>query len=123
MISQIESQPAETVKKPTVVEKKNKWNPIGFTEVEDANKESNNEQIKQESELEKDKVSSYTVETIKPTEAKHSEPLADMKVEKVPVTDTEPKAKTGKKEKIVAFKKRKIDSAQQNLRERSNIDD
>ena len=91
--------------------------PFGFSEVETAQSEEVPHQIerfKQEPELENQTIAQKMSISETPLET-----ILNIKAEKVPVTEEDlNKPKSGKKEKVVVFKKRKTESAQQNLRER-----
>ena len=110
-----------------VEEKKSKWNPIGFAKVNNAEqaeeelKETTSQnaerdlKIKQESEI-KNEIISFEANINEVT-------LENVKNEKLPPIENETKSKSSKKEKVVVFKKRKIDNVQQNLRERVDLNE
>jgi hypothetical protein len=108
---------------PVVEEKKKKWVPFGFSEVESAPSVSSiepptqTEIFKQEPEIKNEAIS---VEINNSQKSCSTEPLVNVKVESVYGVEEEAvkPTKSSKKEKVVVFKKRKTESAQQNLRER-----
>jgi hypothetical protein len=109
---------------PVVEEKKKKWVPFGFSEVESAPSASSiepplpqTETLKQEPEIRSVAISEEITNSAKSCS---TEPLVNVKVENVYGVEEEAvkPTKSSKKEKVVVFKKRKTENAQQNLRER-----
>ena len=77
-------------------------------------------EVKQEPELLNERVSLEAGDRIET----HSEIQKDnIKIETPPLAGSEIKTKSNKKEKVVIFKKRKIDNVQQNLRERVDLNE
>lgn len=111
--NQFETKPSPVA----VEEKKKKWVPFGFSEAETAQSEEVPHQIesfKQEPEFENQIIAQKNLISETPPET-----ILNVKAEKVSVVEEDlNKPKSGKKEKVVVFKKRKTESAQQNLRER-----